>query len=521
VGLTGVGAELRLEWQAVAAAVAYRVELTRKENGRDVVVAQIVPGAETHTRLAGLPPGWYHPAVSSVDAEGFESAPNRTQPVRVWEARVVPGRALHKRRSETAADVAGAEQAPPLVLNGAVLELPEGILCGAADGAQRFTQLALSATSAHTIRCSDIHGEPVMLSPLECVAPRLTPAGLTAGAEWVVPPGESSELPFVLESPFAVTEGISLQLPPAVQGALVGLAGAARPRLRLTPLQGAPQRFVARITLGERDEAVVVATVPVRIASAEPYVAPTPIALEPPTPPDGLELWHQALLADVLPVRDRRGPGRRAWVSLGVTPKGNHDEAGVARMALGGEWAWLQDRLRLTVGHGLDLYDDGGVVGGRGARGLLTALDWSFSRDAALGVTASAQLWWPTVGNAAGDRVARFGPSAEIASTLWQRLTLRTRQGALIDLQRDGALQWASSYAADVWVVGPLALGLEGLLGVGTAGGSRVLAAVASAGLKLQSPSFSGSLGAGLPLTADAEAWLAPFTLLLSLEWHP
>lgn len=157
VGVATAGATVVARWKAEPKAAAYRVEIARKPDGRDVVADGFAPGNVTRLELHGLVPGEYWISVASIDDDHFEGAPNTPLGVRVTEARLV---AADQSAIALPAPVDDAiAPTPPTVARGASLVPPQGMRCAsegtdaAAEGAFTF-----AAPGPNAVVCKDDGG---------------------------------------------------------------------------------------------------------------------------------------------------------------------------------------------------------------------------------------------------------------------------------------------------------------------------------------------------------------------------
>jgi outer membrane protein OmpA-like peptidoglycan-associated protein len=156
VGIASVGATIVARWTPEPKAAAYRVEIARKPDGRDVVADGFAPGNVTRLELYGLPPGDYWVSVASIDDDHFEGIPTTPLGVRVTEASLV---ALDgaKLVVPTLVDDAVAP-APPQIARGAALVAPSGMWCAAQGDEPSGAALTFASPGPTAVVCRDHDG---------------------------------------------------------------------------------------------------------------------------------------------------------------------------------------------------------------------------------------------------------------------------------------------------------------------------------------------------------------------------
>lgn len=147
------GASASGRWQAVPKAVAYRVELMRKDSGtgkRETINVFQQDASDQSYHLANLSPGEYEVTVASVDSQEFTSIPSIAQRFEVHRV----GLQINGKAQDLPSDFS----APIKVPHGAVLELPERARClsptiGLAHPAGLIT------AGTHEVHCLDGAGQ--------------------------------------------------------------------------------------------------------------------------------------------------------------------------------------------------------------------------------------------------------------------------------------------------------------------------------------------------------------------------
>ncbi len=157
-GLAGRGATASGSWSAVPKAARYRVELARGQNGEDLVAAVEVEKSVTQYEIHGLPEGDYFVSLSTIDLDGFESRPNRDQPIHIVNLQLIGPDAeeplLFSPLDPSAHDVPVERVSP-----GTTILPPKGVHCHADRPEHRRRKTVLRRAGRNQIVCeSDAHG---------------------------------------------------------------------------------------------------------------------------------------------------------------------------------------------------------------------------------------------------------------------------------------------------------------------------------------------------------------------------
>lgn len=246
-------------WSEAANAALYRFEVSRREDGREIIHAGLVPASVKQLEVQDIPPGTYYVHLAARTREGLESKPSTPLRVEVrpytLEALATPTRSpdalrqayLAQRQAgrggpaapegpttdgARAADNAPGKDAPPVaateapkplppITPGAWFKAPEGA-CTLDDDPTPFTERVFAQPGLHTLRCKDARGEallpheltvhPVQLYPLSFAEG--VPVGLVQGRPREVAFGLSADAPELLvEAPPGVRVGAPTRHP--------------------------------------------------------------------------------------------------------------------------------------------------------------------------------------------------------------------------------------------------------------------------------------------------------------------
>ncbi len=256
-------------WSPVGDAAAYRVELARSLEGRDVVASVRVPSTTSNYRVQALPAGDYYARLSSIDGEEFEGVPGDPAVVRVREAQLVlPG----------GVEPGGEPDGPIEVLPGTRLELPPGASC-AADGTDLGDGIVFPIEAGVSVQCTDAGGDVLVLPTIATVP--VAVAGEAGANAFELRAGETTTLPLTLHASLELPGRLPVHAPEGwVVGELVRLPDGTWTLEVTVPADAVPEETGdIEIRLGEGDEAVTIAVLSV-----------TPIVDEPEPEPAGPEL---------------------------------------------------------------------------------------------------------------------------------------------------------------------------------------------------------------------------------------
>lgn len=494
LSLGGHGATLRGAWGAVPNAHRYRVEVARREDGRDLLASVEVAAEVTELELHRLPAGTYYVRVATIDEERFEGRPAQPVEVTVLSAQVVPP-------GGTPAPVREPDPFGLEAIDSGLAELDFESVPESPPSAPRFSRLSVPAD----VDCGDTTLREVGRREVTCRRDGAVLGALAIEVTDVAvdvrgPNGGEATAAREGASPVVITvEGLE-----DVSGlTLRGLGGATA---TVTDRNGGALR--ANVIAGDAPEAAfaVVSDDPAALevgAFTLPVTSEAVAAVSPEAPPPfpsaqesfGLNAFPSAVgLVD----ERRRGSGAHLAATLVSAEAGDAEVR--ARLSAGLRLALLEDRLRIDVAAPLDLTGSVNRPAQRGSRDLHAALGSLIVDEGAFGLAAEAGVWLPAAGDQGLDRVRlRLAVDGSIRLADDQ-VILRTRQAALLDLDDTGSRLWASAYGADWRAVGPLILGAELGLVLGEEQGFRAAGTVGLAvGLDFQAVvvALSGRVGFG------------------------
>lgn len=504
-------------WAPVEAAVRYRVEIARRDDGRDLVFAADVPREVTRFEAHGLPPGRYFVRIGTLDAELLEGrAPEPVVLDVVGVTLVSPG-AQTEPTLETAANadpLADLERfdvladraltllsAPPRepVLTGTRVIVPAGVVC-AFGAAAPSHELVLESAGQGYLTCVDDTGRNIVGFDLEVVVARARVLDLAGAPIEQLRRDGATPVLVELEAPGVATELLSLEAEGG-QAANTHLDAQGRLTTTLTPGEAeGPLVLVVRQTSTQVDGAALVRVV---VPVEAPPVVQAPTA---PEPARHLAL-HEGLGSQAMPswvgLRDeqRTGVGAHLGVMVGSARLGEPEPR--VRLIAGATAGLFDDYLRLSVTAPLDVIGQAARDADRGARDLYVSLGSRLlapGPDGGAGLAVELGVWAPTAGAQGLDR-GRAMIAVDGSLRFAERLVLRTRQAGIFDLTDGGSLLWASAYGFDVAIVGPLSIGIEGTMTLGSEGGAQWYAGGAGLGVGLDfTPvvvSIAGRVGFG------------------------
>lgn len=447
VGFVGAGAELRGGFVPVEHAAGYRVEIARDARGADLVQALSLPADASAFEAHGIVDPVVYVSVASLDAEGLEG---RRSPWRAFSVR------LARLVSPGGVDAELPERGAPRVLPGTWLVAPPGLECRVGDGAPASI-VTLEEAGTAEVACGDVAGlgEPARLE-VEVARPSIALTGT-----------------LVRDRSALVTLTLAGDpLPPAHVLVLRGPEGFAIGRLRArgdaleaevtTPIDAGEQASLT-VVLSVGSSYVDLATVPLAV-QAPPALAtePPPTARPPPRPPRE-EHAVQSALADLpwpsmLALRDERRGGLGAWI-VGAIAESDGDPQ--IRVGGGASAEVPEVPLRFSLATAGDALHAAQPVDRRGSLDLLLGLGALLHDDGLVSLAIDASAFLPTRAEPDGLGRVRLAPSVELGLRPDPWLTLRTRQGALLDAAASGARLWAGALGADLTPARWLAFGVE------------------------------------------------------------
>lgn len=132
------------EWEPVAEAKEYYVEVSKDDRGQEIIQTVIVPKSITKLEVQNLPAGDYFASVSTIDNDQFESIPLGPKKLRVRAAKIK-------------GDIIQAN--PYKVYVGSTFSLPREVKCG--DGKEKTGSVKVKKEGAQSFDCTDKAGNPI------------------------------------------------------------------------------------------------------------------------------------------------------------------------------------------------------------------------------------------------------------------------------------------------------------------------------------------------------------------------
>ncbi|MCA9610988.1 MAG: LysM peptidoglycan-binding domain-containing protein, partial [Myxococcales bacterium] len=503
VGLHDGGGTIRGRWEEAPRAARYRVEVARRRDGRDLVIATAVPATVREMEMHRLPPGTYYVRVATIDDEQFEGRP--AQPI---ELEVVPAELIAPGATTPLdltnpddpygleglddglgdLDHVGVSATPPRVPRYATLMLPDDIRCrfGASDPVQQL-RLVDEGPLALTCAAGDEEVGGLAMQVLASSARLEDREGHTLET---LPRAETA-VRVLLDPSIRDVSGLTLLAPEGVAVADVGPHPDGGIEAVLTASEAIEaERVVVRVATSDESH--------LPIADAEVALAPGAVADTPPPPPSvepepeipdphGLqEAFGLAAFASMVGLRDERRSGSGMHLALSFASAESMDPDAQLRVTGGARAAFLDDYLRVEVAVPLDLASSANRTANRGSRDVYFAVSSRVLNEGMIGLAVEAGIWAPTAGDQGLDR-GRLMIAADFSLRFLDddRLAVRTRQAGVFDLVGSGSVLWSSAYGFDVWIAGPLSAGVELDLSMGHEDGVDLAAGAVGAGLAL------------------------------------
>jgi hypothetical protein len=478
LGDASTGATLHGSWLAVEHASAYRVEIARREDGRDLVFSAQVDPTVTHFEAYHFPAGAYFVRVASVDADRLEGRPASPERFEVVPVRFLAPGEVAPAPGTTPVDVleeldaladaamfASAAPPPPEALRGARVVVPDGVVC-AMGASEPSHELMLETIGNAFLTCVDAAGSNIAGMNVTVIGLRAT-IERDGGELGALTRGTSVPISIVLG--FGAPDASSLRAT-ADGGVDVTDVTPMDGRLGATLVIAPTASESATITLAA-STAPELALATLTVHTVDPPPPPPPPA--PPPPPTRSFAVHEAFgafpNASWVGLRDeqRTGVGGTVGMMVQSARLGEHDPR--VRMAIAATAGLFDDYLRIGVAAPLDVMGQSARTADLGARDLFVSLGsrlLNAAQTGGIGLALDVGLWAPTAG-ASGLNRGRLQFAADFSVRIADRVALRTRQAGIFDLASSGSMLWASAYGVDVRIVDPLSIGLEGTTTIG------------------------------------------------------
>ncbi|MGF1468733.1 MAG: LysM peptidoglycan-binding domain-containing protein [Sandaracinaceae bacterium] len=483
VGLSGLGGTLRGAWQPVRGALRYRVEVARRADGRDLVAAAEVEASVRELEIHRLPPGTYYVLVSTIDEDLFEGRPSDPVEYTMVGGTLTPPGALEAPAqiedplgldaiddADLDVDPTAPATARMEVPQFSLLELPGGVRCSL-EGADPVRAIRFTSLGTFPLTCvergAEIDGPTVEVVVTEArIVTDSSRSGddLVRGRTYPVRVLFDPPLPDVRGLTLTGSEGVTLSaVEPHPDGGLSAIVAL-----------DAEAAAEVEVTARTADESAL----PVARATAS-TVAPLPGEAYGVPPPwwaklrSGQETFGLSAFPSWVGLRDEAVRGSGMHVATTILSQAQGDRQPEVRVTAAARAALFRDRLRVDVAVPLVLTGSDREITRTaqvGNRDLLVGASSLILQGRALHLAAGATVWIPTgpgaVNTASGaqnPRNARLVVDVEGSLRLLpeDRLVLRTRQSAVIGVAAEDSRLWASAYGADLWLVGPLSVGVE------------------------------------------------------------
>ncbi len=274
-------------------------------------------------------------------------------------------------------------------------------------------------------------------------------------------------------------------------------------------LPGEVTATTAALALLAEGEEVARVDVAIEARAEEPEEpeAASSLIFDIPPPRPALEGSSLLLRGGSVGVRDEQRWSTGSNITIGYEGEGGDTEA--ALVVSGGLRAVIvPERLRLDLG--IHVASDGAGDGG-----LWAGLAGRVLNGPMVGLAVEVAAWIPLQTDADVGYAVRVAPSVDLSVRPGDRTTVRTRQGALIDLASRGERLWSSAYGVDLRLRGPLGVGLEAILLVGTDRDDQTVVAPAlAAGLSVHLSFLDFSISGRASLNDDSQSLLGQFAVI-------
>ncbi len=511
LGVIQNGGSLRGSWNSVPVARKYRVEISSAEGA--VVAATEVAADVNEFEVHRLPAGAYIVRLSTIDDDFFESRPSdaREMSVDLIDLRA-PGQDTP---SEADFDPTAVPETPQVV-RGTTIVPPDGVECRVGGEATSH----LEAIGDQVMTCT--RGDQVIgQMEVEVNAPRFVISGPDGQ------PLSSLELTRGEESTMVITRNFEGELAPLSVFAPPGVTASSSTEgslitTRVLPSLEAPESFELAFAPENDPEAVVGTILITTVAPVVEEVPDVPVVIPDPEPQHLHEAFGLVLTPQAVGLRadGRRGSGFFIGAAnIGDGPTGSPR---YWRSTVGVDVGIKN--ARLGVAANTDFGVEGLVPANRGDRDIIASVGYHLVRehhliDENLSVYLELGAWFPSGpdGDSTGHVLAL--PTIELSYLLAHRFHFRTRQTGILDLTTDGPLLWGSAYGLDIRLIGPLAIGAEVDISLGSDNGDFVAGVAAGGGISLVGEPVAFSLGARYSITDDMQARVGKLTLAATLRF--
>ncbi len=475
LGAIDSGGTMRGSWLPAPSASAYRVEIARREDGRDLVFQVEVAASVTRFEAYHFPAGRYFVRVATLDADRLEGRPANGEPFEIVGVRFLsPGEVAPDAASNPvdvleeldaladAALFATSAPPPPEVLRGARAMVPEGVVC-AMGASEPSHELVLDTLGTGFLTCVDGAGQNIAGMDVDVIGIRARLLAEDGSPLGPIVRGTSAPVRIRLdagapdESAILVTSAIGASITDVTSHADAELAATVSVAL------DAPESIA--LTLASRD-APTLALETLTVHVEDPPPPPPP----PPAPPFRL---HEGLGAFAMPswvgLRDeqRTGFGGTLGMTVASARLGENDPR--VRMIAGVNAGFFGEYLRIAAVVPLDILGQASRTADRGARDVFFSVGsrvLSSASTGGFGLAFDLGMWAPTAGPGGLNR-GRLQIASDLSLRIADRVALRSRQAGIFDLDANGSMLWASAYGLDVLAVSLLTIGVEGTMTIG------------------------------------------------------
>ena len=511
VGVLQNGGSLRGAWNSVPEARKYRVEISSPAG--EVIASTEVAAAVNEFEVHRLPAGAYVVRVSTIDDDFFESRPSDTREMSV--DLVDLRRPGQDGPSEVDFDPTSVPS-DPTVVRGTTVVPPDGIECFVGDEA--VTHFDGLGEQQMTCKRGD---QVVGTFGVAVEAPRFIAAGADGEPLTVVDVTRGEEARVV------ITQNFEGDLPPLRAFAPDGVTAESMTEgstitTVITASEAAPASFDLAFAPPDDPEAIV-GSVPVRVSEPPPTPSvPEPVVVLPdPEPPHLQEAFGLLLTPQAVGLRAEGRRGSGFFIGAANIGEGPTGSPRYWRSTVGVD-VGIKD-ARLGVAANTDFGIEGVVPANRGDRDIVASVGYHLVRehhlaDENLSVYLELGAWFPTGPDGDSTDHVLALPTVELSYLLAHRFHFRTRQTGILDLTTDGPLLWGSAYGLDIRLFGPLSIGAEVDVSLGSDNGDFVAGLAAGGGLSLVGEPIAFSLGARYAITDDMQARIGKLTLAATLR---
>lgn len=480
LGPSTSGGTLHGSWLPVAGASAYRVEIARREDGRDLVFQAEVPATVTRFEAYHLPAGIYYVRVATLDVDRLEGRPTAGARFEVVLVRfLAPGETVPEPGHEPVdvleeldalADAtlfATSAPPPPEVLRGSRVQVPDGVVC-AMGASEPSHELVLDTLGTGFLTCVDGAGATIEGVDVAVVGIRAELRAADGGEIGALERG--SVVPVLVRLGAGAPDESALEVhgSPGIAIGDVAPHGEGELAATLTVSESASETETLAVALRSAPD-VALAMIDVTTEAPPPPPPPPPPPVVVPRAFRLQEAFGAFANESWVGLRDEQRTGVGGTLGVMVATARLGEPNARLRFLAAASAGLFDEYLRIGAAVPLDAVGQAARSADRGSRDLFVTIGSRLlsARDTGgFGLALELGVWTPTAGAQGLDR-ARFQPALDLSVRIAEIVALRMRQAGIFDAAAPSSMLYASAYGVDVRLADPLTLGIEGTMTIG------------------------------------------------------